>query len=118
MSLSNSYLEFISERLTLLGKVSIRRMFGGAGVMAPARGEDKPPMFGIIDDDELFFKADESNIEDYTSRGLKRWTYSKSGKAMPMPYYPVPANVLEDDELLEAWGKKAMAVARKTKKRP
>ncbi len=116
MPLSDSYLEYVRDRLSVLGKVSIRRMFGGAGVMCPVRGSVKPKMFAVVDDDQLYFKVDDSNCEDYTSRGLTQWVYdpSKPEKSR-MPYYPVPEDVLEDDELLREWGKKAMAVAGKAK---
>ncbi|MBI5059926.1 TfoX/Sxy family protein [candidate division KSB1 bacterium] len=113
MPISDSYLDYIMERLAVLGKVHCRKMFGGAGIMVPVRGELKPAMFAIIDDDTLYFKADDTNRADYTVRGLSQWVYdpSKPEKSR-MPYFPVPADVLEDDDLLREWGQKAISVAR------
>ncbi len=113
MPLSDSYLEYIRDRLTILGKLNIRRMFGGAGVYCPAAGVEKPPMFAVIDDDQLYFKVDDTNRADYTSRGLTQWVYDPSKpEKSAMPYFPVPEDVLEDDDQLKQWAMKAIAVAR------
>ena len=121
MPISDSYLEYVMERLAVLGKISCRKMFGGAGIMVPVRGEIKPAMFAVVDDDALYFKADDSNREDYVARGLTQWVYDPSKpEQSTMPYYPVPEDVLEDDDLLREWGKKAISVAqnRRSAKKP
>ena len=53
MSTSASFIEHVKETLAGLGPVSVRRMFGGAGVFADG------VMFALIADDALYLKADD-----------------------------------------------------------
>jgi DNA transformation protein and related proteins len=55
MSVSNDFVEYVIEQLRLLGRVAARRMFGGVGLYVEGL------FFGLIDDDTLFLKVDDSN---------------------------------------------------------
>ncbi|KTB48198.1 TfoX N-terminal domain [Dehalogenimonas alkenigignens] len=59
MPASKEFLELVLEKLAPLGAVTGRSMFGGFGVFH--EGE----MFGLISNDVLYLKADDSNREDY-----------------------------------------------------
>jgi DNA transformation protein len=103
MSVSNGYRTYIVEQLAAVAALSTRRMFGGLGLYS---GEW---FFALIDDDVLFFKVDDANREDYTSRGMKAF--------MPIPdkasmgYFQVPAEVIEDAEELTRWARRSVVVA-------
>jgi DNA transformation protein len=67
--------------------------------------------FGLIDDDTLFFKTDASNYVDYQARNMPRFMPPPGRPLGPNGYYQVPADVIEDGEILVAWARKAVAVA-------
>ncbi len=80
-------------------------MFGGVGLYSDEL------FFGLIDDDTLFFKTDESNIARYR-RATCRVSCRPANRPMgPMGYHQVPADVIEDAEALVAWARKSVAVA-------
>jgi DNA transformation protein and related proteins len=106
---SDEYLRYLVDQLREAGPVSARKMFGGAGIYYRGR------MFGLVSDDTLFLKADESNRADYEAAGMKKFQ-PWDDKPMTMPYYEVPAEVLEDSSELALWARKSIAAAMTTAK--
>ena len=105
MSVQPQYLDYVLEQLAGLGQLSQRRMFGGVGLYS---GE---LFFGLIDDDTLFFKTDAANVGDYESRRMPRFMPPANRPISPMGYHQVPAEIIEDPELLVAWARKSVGVA-------
>ena len=105
MSVQPQYLEYILEQLGGLGGVTSRRMFGGVGLYS---GE---LFFGLIDDDTLFFKTDDTNSAAYIARNMPRFMPPTNRPMGPMGYHQVPADVIEDAEVLVSWARQAVAVA-------
>jgi DNA transformation protein len=107
MSVSDGYRIYIIDQLAALPALSTRRMFGGIGIYSDAL------FFALIDDDVLFFKVDDSNRDDYVSRGMKAF--------MPFPgqpslgYFQVPPDVIEETEELARWARRSVEVARNKK---
>jgi DNA transformation protein len=67
--------------------------------------------FALIDDDTLYFKADDSNRARYEQAGSKPFCPFADQPAKVMGYWQVPAEVLEDPEELARWAREAMTVA-------
>jgi len=105
MSVQPQYLQYILEQLGSLAGVTSRRMFGGVGLYS---GE---LFFGLIDDDTLFFKTDDTNSAEYTARNIPRFMPPANRPMGPMGYHQVPADVIEDAEALVSWARQAVAVA-------
>lgn len=105
MSVQAQYLAYVLEQLAGLAGVSTRRMFGAVGLYS---GEW---FFGVVDDDTLFFKTDESNFPDYQARKMPRFMPTSKRPQGPKGYHQVPAEIIEDGESLVAWARKAVAVA-------
>lgn len=104
MPVSDAYLAYVMEQLQPLGAVTSKKMFGGAGIYL--RGK----MFGLIAGDVFYLKTDDGNRADFERTGMgpfKPW----DDKPMTMPYYEVPADVLEDRTTLAAWARKSVAAA-------
>ena len=83
-------------------------MFGGVGLYA------NEVFFGIVAANTLYFKVDDTNRRDYeiaASHPFKPY----NDKPMTMPYYNVPADVLEDRDTLARWATQAVAVAVRAK---
>jgi DNA transformation protein len=115
MTVSDSYKAYVLEQLQIIGPVTAKTMFGGIGLYRAGS------FFGLMDDDALYFKVDDSTRGDFEDAGCQ--PFRPYGEASySMQYYEVPADVLEDRSVLREWAEKAVAVARKSatakKKRP
>lgn len=110
MPVSPEYREFVRELLEPFGPVTVRLMFGGAGVHA--MGPDRPLMFGLIADDTLYFKTDEHNRPDFDAEDAEEFIFEmKDGRRTPSGYFRVPDRLLDDPDEMKAWADKAFAVA-------
>jgi DNA transformation protein len=103
MAVSDAYLAYVLEQLGGVKAVTHRRMFGGIGLYA------REHFFGVIDNNTLFFKVDAASVGDYTRAKMKPFQPDPKGKPM-MGYYQVPPSVLEDDEQLASWAKRAAEI--------
>ena len=108
----NSFKAFVLDQLAALPDVRARAMFGAHGLYSG----DK--FFGILDEGRVFFKTGATNEKDYTSQGMKPFTYEMKGKVMAMAYHEVPPEILEQPHELTAWARKAIALAAAKKKAP
>ncbi len=80
-------------------------MFGGAGIYYDGL------IFGLLADDVLYFKVDDSNKSDYERAGMKPFQPFED-KPMVMSYYEVPVDILENREVLAEWATKSLVVSR------
>ncbi|HUU26079.1 MAG TPA: TfoX/Sxy family protein [Methyloceanibacter sp.] len=107
MAPSNGFKDFIKDQLAAFGPVSIRNMFGGAGVYADG------VMFAIFADDTLYLKADDISARAFKAEGMTPFTYTPEGKApVAMSYWEVPPRLLEEPEELAIWAHQAHGIAR------
>lgn len=118
MSVSADFRDFILEQLAGAGRVTPRAMFGGVGLYLDGL------FFALIDDDTLYFKADEASRRRYEAAGSHPFCPDPSRPEQAMGYWQVPADVLEDPEALVEWAREAHGVAlskrsqRVTRRRP
>ena len=101
MAVSKNFKEYVVDQLGKLGYVTIKKMFGGAGIYYEGL------IFGLLADDILYFKEDDYNKSDYIMAGMKPFK-PFDNKPMVMPYYEVPVDILENREQLAEWAKKAL----------
>lgn len=107
---SDEFLDFVVDQLSGWGEVSVRRMFGGAGLYC--RGV----MFRLIADDVAYLKVDDSNRKDFIkARSSPFNPYPDKVKTTVMSYYEIPADVLENREELAKWAQRSLTVAKKKK---
>lgn len=98
----SEFVEGLVRRLTPLGEVRARAMFGGHGLFV----DDL--MFALITRAEvLHLKADDENRAAFEAAGMK-----PHGK---MPYHQVPPAVIEESGALLEWAEGAVAAARRAK---
>jgi DNA transformation protein len=99
---SSAAAEGLKHKLSSLGDIRLRKMFGGYGVFE----QDK--MFALVDrEGSIFFKADETIIHLYEEAG--------SSKHSRMPYYRLPKKLLADETKLNEWAQSSITVSRTTK---
>jgi DNA transformation protein len=102
---SADFVAYVLEQLAGLGGVSSRRMFGGAGLYCDEF------FFGLIADDVLYLRTDDSNRADYAARGAAQFRPYAARPQLSMNYYAAPAEVLEDAAELVTWARRSVAVA-------
>lgn len=103
MAVSEQFLEYVRDQFIELGEVQSRKMFGGAGIYLHGR------FFALVSDDELFLKVDDDNrprFEQAGSHAFEPW----QGHVMN-GYWSVPADVLEDREMLAEWSQHSVKIA-------
>lgn len=97
MAVDPGYMEYVMEMLQPLGDVTSRSMFGVYGVF------EAGDMFALVSSDTLYFKADDSNRARYEDAG--------SVQFKPMPYWEVPAEVLDREDDVEEWARLSIDAA-------
>jgi TfoX/Sxy family transcriptional regulator of competence genes len=97
--------------------VTARSMMGGYILYSEGR------VFALAEDDQLWFKGSDELAEWYLSRGSKKFSYTKPARAgkeakeWGMNYFLVPAEVIEDREVLNEWLDIALSAAVVPKKK-
>jgi DNA transformation protein len=113
MAVSEEFVEYVVEQLSSWGEVSVRRMFGGAGVYREGI------MFAVIADDVAYLKVDDSNRDDFLRAGSAPFEpYPDKIKTTIRTYFEIPADVLEDRDELARWAQRSWTIARKKPRRP
>ena len=62
-------------------------------------------------DDAFYVKVDDVSREEFEAAGLKPFRFESRGKRVVMDYYAPPVEVLDNRELLCAWGRKGLEAA-------
>ena len=100
--------EFVAELFAPMGPVSIRRMFGGAGVFRDGL------MFALLGDNTVYLKTDAKLRADLEAEGCAPflWTKPSTGEEIDMGYVSLPSSAMEDPDEASAWARRALAAAR------
>jgi DNA transformation protein len=100
--------EDIRELFAVFGTVTVRRMFGGAGIYAEAT------MFALVHDGVIYLKVDAHNAPAFEREDLAPFTYTtKGGKRAVMSYRRMPDRLYDDSDALALWAQEALAAARR-----
>ncbi len=108
------FVRYVTEDLlAAMEGVTARAMFGGWGLYKDG------VIFGIIVDDVLYFKVDETNRADYEAEGSHPFTYQAKGRSKPteMSYWEVPARLADDREEATALAEKSLAINQRAKRK-
>ena len=90
-----------------LGRVTIRRMFGGKGVYFDGL------IFALEVGGELLLKADAVSAPDFEAAGSRQWGYEghiRKGK-VAMPYWSIPDSAFDDPDEMAVWARRACDAA-------
>jgi len=110
MRVTDGFRAFVLEQLAGVKAARARAMFGGVGLYA---GD---VFFGILAADTLYLKVDDSNRGEYEAAGMTPFK-PYADRAMTMPYYQVPAGVIEDGDALAVWARASVRVAERARPR-
>jgi DNA transformation protein len=105
--------EFVAELFAPMGPVSIRRMFGGAGVFKDGL------MFALLGDDTVYLKTDARLRAELEAEGSEPflWTKPSTGEIIDMGYVSLSSSAMDDPDEASDWGRQSLAVARGAKAR-
>ncbi len=100
--------EDIRELFSAFGTVTVRRLFGGAGIYA---GDT---MFALVHDGIIYLKADAENVARFDQENLPAFSYAtRDGKRGLMSYRRMPDRLYDDPEELATWTRAALAAAQR-----
>ena len=106
MAVSDGFRELIAELLAPVGPITIRRMFGGAGVMLDG------VMFALIASDVLYFKVDDETRARFEAEGMGPFTYAtKNGDNVLNSYYRAPERLYDEPDEMLSFAREAAGAA-------
>jgi DNA transformation protein len=116
MSVDQGLVDWVTECLEPIGRVTMRRMMGGAVLYCDGT------VFALVDDGDLYFKGDAINAEEFSSAGRGKFEFSgKDGKVATMNYWSAPLDAYDDPDALRDWARLGIAAGerapRKKRKR-
>lgn len=106
---------WVREALEPVGQVTMRRMMGGATLYLDGT------IFAILDEDELWLKADAESDAIWDAHGCEKFSVTfKDGKVDVMNYRRAPLDVYDDPEAMLRWAALAVEAGARgaAKKRP
>lgn len=111
MPASSSHLDYLKELFSPFGVITVRKMFGGAGIYCDG------VIFAITGDEGLWLKVDDVNRAEFEAAGLEPFTFEfDNGKSGTMSYYNAPEDVFDDHDALTRWTQLALGAAARAKK--
>lgn len=95
-----------------LGRVTIRRMFGGKGIYHQGL------IVALEVGGDILLKADEVSAPEFAGAGSSQWTYEGRMRKGPvaMPYWSIPDSALDDPDEMAIWARKAFEASLRSKK--
>lgn len=104
--------EALRELLSPLGPVTVRRMFGGAGIFADGL------CFAIAIAGEVYLKTDVETREAFAAAGSTPFVYQRRGAPSETSYWRLVAEAYDDTDLLKHWAGLGLAAARRAAAKP
>ena len=105
----SEFINFLHEVFHPFEAISSRKMFGGYGVYHDGL------MFGLVADDTLYLKVDETTKQEFINKGLAPFEYDKGNKKVQMSYYLAPEEIYDDPDKAVYWAKLAYQTALNSK---
>jgi len=106
MPVTSEFREFARDLFSGLGQISVKRMFGGAGLYSGKA------MFALIVDDVIYLKSDDTLRASFEVEGCEAFSYeTKAGKRGVMSFMQLPEAALDDPDLALDWARKSMVPA-------
>jgi len=91
-----------------LGDITMRPMMGTATLYAEGR------IFAVVDESDIWFKADAVSAPIWEEAGSTRFTFqSKDGKTEIMNYWRAPGDVYDDPDAMREWAGVAIAASQR-----
>jgi DNA transformation protein and related proteins len=93
-----SLFAWAEEALAPLGRVTMRKMMGGATLYLDGT------VFAILDEDEIWFKSDAESDAVWDEAGCEQFSFKfKDGRTGTMNYRRGPTDVYDDPDAMRRW---------------
>ena len=103
MAVDEGLYAWAQEALEPLGPVTMRKMMGGATLYLDGT------IFAILDEGEIWFKADAETDAIWDAEGCERFSVTfKDGRVDTMNYRRAPSDVYDEREAMQRWAKLAV----------
>ncbi|RYE01987.1 MAG: TfoX family protein [Sphingomonadales bacterium] len=114
MAFDRGLVDWVVEACEPMGSVSMRHMMGCAMLYLDGT------VFGLVDESDIWFKADAISNAVWDEAGCERFTFTGSdGKTESLNYRRGPADVYDDADAMREWAGVAVAAGlRAPKKKP
>jgi DNA transformation protein and related proteins len=100
--------DFIQELFAAFGLVSVRRLFGGAGIYADG------VLIGAVFRDEIYLKADAETAPRFDAEGCGTFEYATgTGTRAIASFRKLPERLYDDADELADWAREALGAARR-----
>ena len=109
--------EFIRDLFAPFGPVTVRRLFGGAGISYEGL------TFALVFDGAIYLKVDDASIPDFEREGSRPFVYTRAkskgrvGRAS-LSYWRLPERLYDDPDELADWARRSLAIAERKKPTP
>lgn len=100
---NHEFKRFALDQLARVPALSSAPFFGGVGLRSGAK------FFGMITGGTLYFATGPATRAEYERRGSRCFSYAKQGKLQETKLFEVPADVLDDVDVLREWAQRAIA---------
>jgi len=115
MAPSISYLDHIRDLFSEFGDITIRKMFGGAGIYCDGA------IFAITGDEGVWLKVDDVSRAEFEAAGLEPFKVEfdnapQGRKTGTMSYYNAPDEIFDDHDALVHWTSLAFGASARAKK--
>ena len=103
--MAGGFQDLLVDLFAPVGSVSFRKMFGGIGIFRHGL------MFGLVADETLYLKADETNAIAFKAEGCGPFIYDGKGKQIVIRYWRLPERLYDEPDEFRQWALNAFAVA-------
>jgi DNA transformation protein len=106
VAVTESYRTYLIDQLGGLKDLTVTRMFAGLGLY------HRGVFFAIVYDDMTYLRVDDHTRADFVARGMPALRPMRNNpKKVSENYYQCPAEVIDDDEELVVWARRAVRAA-------
>ena len=100
--------EFLEELFAPVGRIQLKRMFGGLGAFSDGL------MFAIVIAEIIYLKADAETWAAFEAESCTPFVCPrKDGRAVSLSYWRMPERLIDEPDEFVAWSRQAIAVARR-----
>ena len=105
MTVRDEDIAWFRELLEPLGRITVRRMFGGAGLYVDGL------IVGLEIEGTLYLKTDASSRDLFANAGGRPFVYDGKDKPVTTSYWAPPDEAMDSPEAMRPWARLALEAA-------
>ncbi len=111
MAVSAEFIEHLHELLAGLGRMQVKKMFGGASLQVDDAS------FALVFGEQIYIKVDDGNRQVFEAEGCAPFTYTfKDGRTGTLGYWTLPEAALDDPAEAVRWARLGLEAAFRARK--